>query len=152
MNKNAVLILVVIVVLLIGGFWFMNNSKTSPSAPSPAETSKEQIEVLENQSTQSAQDQAGVQNVVELSVDASNYKFNKTELKVKKGDKVKITLSSTQGNHDLNIEGYNVGTKVIKSGQQDSLEFTADKNGSFEYYCSIGTHRQMGMKGTLIVE
>ena len=33
-----------------------------------------------------------------------------------------------------------------------TAEFTADKVGSFEYYCSVGSHRSMGMKGVLKVE
>ncbi len=32
------------------------------------------------------------------------------------------------------------------------VEFTADKKGTFEYYCSVGEHRVNGMKGKFIVE
>jgi plastocyanin len=28
----------------------------------------------------------------------------------------------------------------------------ADKKGTFEYYCSVGQHRALGMKGKLVVE
>ena len=35
---------------------------------------------------------------------------------------------------------------------EEVLEFTADKAGSFEYYCSVGEHKAMGMVGTLKVE
>src|SRR3990167_9256749 len=38
------------------------------------------------------------------------------------------------------------------TGQSASVEFTADKAGGFEYYCSVGTHRAMGMVGAFIVE
>ena len=69
-----------------------------------------------------------------------------------KGDTVRINFVNTGGKHDLRIDGYNVGTKVIDSGQEDTIEFTADKTGEFEYYCSIGEHRQMGMVGKLVVK
>lgn len=45
-----------------------------------------------------------------------------------------------------------VKTKVINGGETDTVEFTPDKAGSFEYYCSVGKHRAMGMKGTVTVE
>ena len=32
------------------------------------------------------------------------------------------------------------------------VEFTVDKTGTFEYYCSVGQHRANGMVGNLIVE
>lgn len=44
------------------------------------------------------------------------------------------------------------GQKIIEGGQEDVIEFTPDKAGSFEYYCSVGKHREMGMKGMLTVE
>ena len=72
-------------------------------------------------------------------------------MNVKKGDTVKITFKNTGGMHDLKIDGYTVGTKIIQGGAQETFQFVADKAGTFEYYCSVGTHRQMGMKGTLTV-
>jgi len=50
------------------------------------------------------------------------------------------------------IDEFGVATKQAQSPDTEVLEFTADKAGSFEYYCSVGTHRAMGMKGTLKVE
>ena len=40
----------------------------------------------------------------------------------------------------------------INGGETDSIEFVADKVGTFEYYCSVGQHRSMGMVGKLTVE
>src|SRR3989344_5637245 len=90
--------------------------------------------------------------VVEFTIDAKNYSFSPNTIKVKKGDAVKITFKNSQGFHDLVIDEYNVAVKQIKTGEQDTITFTADKTGSFEYYCSVGTHRALGMVGTLVVE
>ena len=79
------------------------------------------------------------------------FKFSPSTMTVKKGDKVKITYTNGGGTHDFQIEGYNVQTKTIQGGQSDSVEFTADKAGTFEYFCSVGNHRAVGMKGTLTV-
>ncbi|OGY39306.1 MAG: hypothetical protein A2418_00465 [Candidatus Brennerbacteria bacterium RIFOXYC1_FULL_41_11] len=83
---------------------------------------------------------------------ASDFKYSLTELRVKKGDLVKIVLQNKEGFHDLKIDEFGVATEKLRVGQEDVVEFVADKIGTFEYYCSIGSHRLMGMKGNLIVE
>jgi nitrosocyanin len=87
-----------------------------------------------------------------VTVDATNFKFNQTELKVKKGDKVKVVFNNKEGLHDFVLDEFNAKTKQLKAGESEIIEFTADKAGTFEYYCSVGQHRQMGMVGKLIVE
>ena len=91
-------------------------------------------------------------DVKEFTVDGSSYRFSPNILSVNKGDIVRINFVNSEGKHDLKIDGYNIGTKVIDGGQSDVLEFTADKTGEFEYYCSIGEHRQMGMVGKIVVK
>ena len=70
---------------------------------------------------------------------------------VKKGARVKVTFKNGGGTHDFRIDGYNVGTNVMQNGQSQTFEFVADKAGIFEFYCSVGNHRAMGMKGTFTV-
>src|SRR3989344_2474578 len=86
-----------------------------------------------------------------------NYKFildgkESPELKVKEGDKVIIKFTNTAGLHNWILDEFNVATKQVKTGESSSVEFIADKKGTFEYYCSVGGHRFEGMKGNLIVE
>ena len=50
------------------------------------------------------------------------------------------------------IDEFGVAAKQAQSPNEEVLEFTADKVGSFEYYCSVGTHKAMVMWGTLKVE
>jgi VCBS repeat-containing protein len=90
--------------------------------------------------------------VKEFTLTASNFKFSATELRVQRGNTVKLTLKNAEGRHDWNVDEFNAATQVLQAGQEETISFTADKTGSFEYYCSVGTHRQMGMKGTLVVE
>lgn len=73
-------------------------------------------------------------------------------MEVNRGERVRITLVNDQGTHDLVVDGYNVRTKTIQVGQSETIEFMAEEAGVFEFYCSIGSHRQMGMKGTLVVK
>lgn len=85
-------------------------------------------------------------------ISASNFKYDAVEIRVKKGDKVRIDLNVAQGFHDLVVQQYAVATQKVQGPGNTSVEFVADKEGKFEYYCSVGTHRQMGMIGMLIVE
>lgn len=74
------------------------------------------------------------------------------ELRVQEGDTVKIELSVAEGFHDWVVDDFNAKTQQVKAGSTTTVTFVADKKGTFEYYCSVGSHQQQGMKGTLIVE
>lgn len=85
-------------------------------------------------------------------VHGKNFNYDVTEIRVKKGDVVTIHFMSTGGFHDIVIDEFNARSAKINTGGSTSLTFTADKLGTFEYYCSVGSHRANGMVGKLIVE
>jgi plastocyanin len=91
-------------------------------------------------------------SLITVNVEGGNFTFSPTEIKVKKGDTVKIVFLNKEGFHDWVIDDFNVRTPQIAAGKTAEVEFVADKSGTFEYYCSVGEHRQMGMKGNLVVE
>lgn len=82
----------------------------------------------------------------------NNFAFNQKEIRVKQGDTVTINLTSTNGFHDFVLDEFNASTDKVKTGETSSVTFVADKTGTFEYYCSIGSHRANGMVGKLVVE
>jgi len=90
--------------------------------------------------------------VKEFTVIGTTFSFSLKEIKVNKGDRVRIVFRNEAGFHDWVVDEFNAGTKQIQAGQTDTIEFVADKTGNFEYYCSVGSHRQMGMVGQLIVQ
>jgi plastocyanin len=89
---------------------------------------------------------------LEVTVHGANYKFTPNIITAKEGQKVKVTFVSDGGLHDFTLDEFNVKTKQLQSGGSETVEFTADKKGTFKYYCSVGNHRAMGMEGTLTVE
>ena len=91
-------------------------------------------------------------NAKKFTVKGLNFSFDVKEIKVKKGDTVQIVFKNTEGMHDWRVDEFSAATKKIKQGEEDTITFVADKAGTFEYYCSVGQHRAMGMKGKLIVE
>ncbi len=91
--------------------------------------------------------------VREFVVESGSYYFAPKTLSVKEGETVKITLRNKGGYHDLKLDEFGVATKILKTaGEEDTVTFVASKKGTFQYYCSIGDHRQMGMVGTITVE
>src|SRR3989344_9570471 len=112
-----------------------------------------------NQVTGEVEDTANVQPTSEVktfSLEGANFKFmmngvESPNIVVNEGDKVRIELKSGQGFHDWVVDEFNVATPRVKDEESTFVEFIADKKGTFEYYCSVGEHRQMGMKGSLII-
>jgi plastocyanin len=87
-----------------------------------------------------------------FTVQAANYSFDVKEIRVKLNDKVRIVFTNNDGFHDWNLDEFNAHSQKISAGQTDSVTFTADKAGTFEYYCSVSNRRSQGMVGKLIVE
>jgi cytochrome c oxidase subunit 2 len=84
----------------------------------------------------------------EITVTAKSFDFDKKEIHVKKGDKIKLTLVNGSGAHGLEIP--DLGVKLATAG---TTEFIADKVGEFEYNCALmcGTGHDV-MVGKFIVE
>lgn len=80
------------------------------------------------------------------------FAFSRDEMKVKRGERVRVNFISVDGYHDWVVDEFSAETEKVETGGTTSVEFVADQAGSFEYYCSVGEHRALGMKGTLIVE
>lgn len=71
---------------------------------------------------------------------------------VQEGDLVRVEYETASGFHDWVIDEFGATEQVGADAGVQVLEFVADETGEFEYYCSVGSHRQQGMFGTLIVE
>ena len=94
---------------------------------------------------------------VTFSVTGENYAFfvdgeENPDMVVQEGDLVRIEFESTQGLHDWVVDAFAATEQVDSASGVTTVEFVADQAGEFEYYCSVGSHRQQGMLGSFIVE
>ena len=80
------------------------------------------------------------------------FSFSQKEIKVKKGDKVKINFTSLDILHNWRVDEFNAKTDRVSGGKSASVEFVANKAGEFEFFCDVGNHRSQGMVGKFIVE
>lgn len=87
-----------------------------------------------------------------FSISGTNYAFDLTEITVNEGDTVTINFESAEGFHDWVVDEFDAATEKVRPGTPTSVTFVADKAGTYEYYCSIGSHRANGMIGTLTVQ
>jgi plastocyanin len=89
---------------------------------------------------------------VTVEVEGGKFYFTPEEITVTEGDTVKIVFNNVDGTHDWVIDEFDARTETINTGETDEVTFVADQAGTFEYYCSVGNHRELGMVGSLIVE
>lgn len=155
-------VLLAVLVVLGGGYYWYSSQQALPTDVNVNVDSLDDMDDMDHTASTSTSTSTattstpatGTQNgnVKEFTVTGKNFSFAPAAMTVNKGDRVRITFVNDSGTHDLVIDEFNVRTKVIQGGAKETIEFVADKTGSFEYYCSIGQHRQMGMKGTLTVK
>ncbi len=159
---------VLVSMLLVGGWLFITQGENASVQEN--ENIQQQEETVESTASGEIDDTSPASATTEISVETeketpseiaqirefivegSNFKFLPSSMNVNKGDTVKIVFKNSGGSHDLRIDAFNTATKVIASGEEETITFVADTVGTFEYYCSVGSHRTMRMKGTLIVK
>ncbi|MEK6910444.1 MAG: cupredoxin domain-containing protein [Nanoarchaeota archaeon] len=138
MNKNLIWSIIIVFILLVFGFYYFNDIESG---------------VVSNNDEGSDLASSGSGAVIQadgntkvISISAQKYDYTPGTITVKKGDHVRMVLVNKDTQHGIVIPGFNVKG-------MDSVEFTADKAGTFEFrcptFCGSG-HREM--KGTLIVE
>ncbi len=149
MQKKYIVVLVLFV-LALGGFLLFKSENDGDEKmnmevlPAPEVTTEQAAQ----QETASA---PHAPTTVTFDVVGGNFYFTPKVLTVKKGDTVKINFKNAGGFHDFKIDEFGVASKKINDGEETSVQFVADKIGTFQYYCSVGSHREKGMWGTLTV-
>lgn len=163
-NYTPLMIVGLVAIVALVGLVLVRSS----AAPTSSDTSVVQ-ETIEEQPTNTGEEIAvestvqGLSDTTEeelqsesqvqtIAVEGGSFYYNPNTITVKKGQRVKIELTSKDMMHDFVIDELNVRIPVTNAGETSTIEFTADQEGTYEYYCSVGQHRANGQKGTLIVE
>ncbi len=69
-------------------------------------------------------------------IEAGQFAYSPSELKVNPGDTVTFQLVSTDVVHGLYVDGYDISLEA-DPGQTQTLSFVADKPGSFRFRCNV---------------
>ena len=71
-----------------------------------------------------------------VEVRASKRGFEPPRLTVRRGDSVRIVLSSTDGEHCFAIDTLRVEKRIVP-GRATTLDLTPDRAGAFPFYCCL---------------
>jgi cytochrome c oxidase subunit 2 len=71
-------------------------------------------------------------DVRQITITASNFKFDQEVYTVSKGDTVEITFENAEGYHEATIDGYDV-----KLSASEPVTFVADQSGEFDLFCTV---------------
>ncbi len=89
---------------------------------------------------------------VVIKVEAFRYGYLPDPIKVKKGDKVKLLITSRDVKHGFYIKEYGINSTVEK-GKITEVNFLANKRGEFTIVCTVYCGSgHLSMKGKLVVE
>ena len=141
MNKN--LIVVTLLVLIAGGVYLFSQTKTSEQPESQIPSPK----IVEEQNNEEASPEATLVTQT-VNMVSENFSFTPKTFTVKKGSEVTMIVQN-KGVHNFVIDERDV-KQDFKEGE-NTFSFTPTQTGTFEFYCGIGNHRQMGMFGTMTV-
>jgi heme/copper-type cytochrome/quinol oxidase subunit 2 len=109
-------------------------SLLSPAAPLPVARGQEQAP-----------------NKREITLTARNYRFAPNRIEVAQDDLIKLTVQSEDVAYSLTIDEYRV-SKRVPAGGSTTLEFRADRAGTFAFYSNLTNDaRHAQMKGELVV-
>lgn len=127
MRKYLILLFGFFLVMLVGSYCL---------AASPMESDSHKDHHHENEE-QNLELSGKLDNGIRvIEVKASKYKFEPNPIVVKLGEKVRLVVTSTDVAHGIAISEFNVKLPV-SAGKTESVEFIADKKGSFHAYCSV---------------
>jgi len=99
-----------------------------------------------------AQNPAVAGGAHEFQMTAKKYQFDPNAITVKKGERVKLVITALDRDHGFKLEAFGINQK-LKKGDAATIEFAADKAGTFPFQCSEFCGFGHGkMKGRLIVE
>ncbi|HSW97282.1 MAG TPA: cupredoxin domain-containing protein [Candidatus Saccharimonadales bacterium] len=171
-NKYIPLLLIIILFVILGGFYLFQKNKSAKkqnvmgsetAANHPSGMPKRKMDPAMMKATtpvpltdqQQEELTAGTSSATTdkiFTFTAGNFWFSPNRIAVNKGDKVTINFVVNNGFHDFVIDEFKVKVGPSIAGKTTSVTFTADKAGTFEFYCDIDHHRQKGQKGILIVQ
>ncbi len=87
---------------------------------------------------------------VQVSMEVANFSFTPNVIVASPGDRVSVTFAKSSGIHTFSIDEIGLDFAIAEG---EKLNFTAPSEpGQYPFYCSIGSHRAMGLLGTLVVE
>ncbi|MFA4999198.1 MAG: cupredoxin domain-containing protein [Parcubacteria group bacterium] len=86
-----------------------------------------------------------------FNISAENGKFIRPTVIVDKNDTVHINFTAVDDDYDMTVPDYGL-KQVVREGETKPLEFRAEKEGQYVYYCELCGGMNSEAKGYIIVK
>lgn len=149
--------IILILIVLAGSFYYLRvhgqlgvlkrglmgspTGQTTPVKTSSSSGNMGEVKPSEKTSTEVAK---------EIKVSMARLRFDPSTVTIKAGEKVKLTLFSDVS-HTYTIDRLGINF-VVDGGQTKSFDLRVDEPGTYDVYCAIPGHKEVGMVGKLVVE
>lgn len=89
-----------------------------------------------------------------ITIEMSEYKYNPATITVSPGASVTVTLKNVGSlQHDYHIDGINATSPLVDPGKSVDWTFTAPSQaGTYDTWCTVAGHKELGMVGKLEVK
>lgn len=87
---------------------------------------------------------------VSVNITVKNFTFTPTTIEAAPGQEIDIKFVGVEGFHTFVIDSLKVEKNITEGSSVSFVAPTAP--GNYPFYCNVGSHRAMGMEGTLIVK
>jgi cytochrome c oxidase subunit 2 len=86
--------------------------------------------------TEASAGPAGDPSPVEIKIIAKRFEFSPKKITVRKGELVRLVVTSEDVDHGIAIDEFNIDQKIPARSTR-VIEFTPDREGTFRIYCSV---------------
>ena len=136
--KKLNIVFAILAILVLVSCTASNPAPVSTPTPNPTPTP---VEVTPTPTTPVPQptptpDPIPPTGVHEIKVTAKNWEFSPSTIEVKKGEKVRLLITSLDVPHGFSVPEYGINER-LDPGKEVTVEFTADKTGEFTAFCSV---------------
>ncbi len=144
LNKG-IIVVIVAVALIIGYFTLMQGNYTSQEGT-----------MGEAEATTTAMQTEPSPGAVTVKVELYEWGISMSAAEVKAGTKVVFEVVN-KGSYihafgiENNMIGFNTGTRNLGPGESTKLEVVFAEPGEYTVYCPVGSHKELGMEGVLLV-
>lgn len=89
-----------------------------------------------------------------ITIEMSEYKFNPSTITVSPGASVTVTLKNVGTlQHDFHVDAVNATSPMVDPGKSTDFTFTAPSQaGTYDFWCTVPGHKELGMVGKLEVK
>lgn len=95
----------------------------------------------------------GSQGGGKITIEMSEYAFNPSTINASAGATVQVTLKNVGSlEHDMHVDVVNATSELVAPGSSLDWSFTAPSQaGEYDFWCTVPSHRELGMVGKLVV-